>query len=655
MSPVLLLLLAPALAAPATVDPSRYPQRVEVAVPEGRAAEVLRIPVPLDLRSAADPADGSDLALLAADGRPLAMALARGEGEARTTPLAVRPTDQGDTWTVEVLDRPADALQVDLRGGQWAARVAVSRWDGAAWQPLVPPTLLWELDHARYTELDLPPTQGPLRLSITRLYDPRGYPPSVDAVLRAEPHVDPVELRLPVAHAALEENGWARYTVELGRPLPVRAVRIEAEEEVFERAVEVAMVGELDEWHSPSAEASIRRVRLGGAALDEVRVPVDEAPADLLVFWIECQGQLPLTVPQVTVELEGAELLVPAPGPGPLTLLGGAEPGTTPTGDLDLALPELSRLARFHATPGAVSANPAWTPPEIRADLAVPSTVIDPAGMRWSHPVEGPAGLVRIPLPAEVLADARADRGDLRLLDSEGRQVPYLLRRRPLDRDLGALTFTRSEEGAQSILRVPLPTAGAMEDGPPLSTVRISTDAPLFSRTVTLSRVRGPVLEPLRVYHWAGQDRPATLSLDLGVPVGDELVITIHNGDDPPLPVRAVQASVQHWELVTVLPEGGARLLYGDPERETPDYDLALLRQDLVSRAAVEATLGAREAVDGPQASAVEKGLVLAGLLALVAGLGALVVGLVRAVPEEEGEEPPGEAAGGDGAGPGAG
>jgi len=654
VSPSLTLLLSLSLsqsahaAPPVAVDPARYPRQATVdplacgacPLPARAGQGVLRIPVPLDLRSPADPADASDLALLDAQGQPLAVAVARGLGEAETVPLFARATEDRDTWIIDDPDRPLDGLDLDLWGSEWAVTAAVDRWTGSAWTPVAGPRLLWAAGGASDRRLALPRgTDGRLRLRLLRHFAPRFSSPDLSGVLWTAPHVDPVELSLPISQAALQENGWTRYTVALPRPLPVQAVRLEVSDPVFERQVDVELSGQTDPWYQPSGDSTIRRVLLGGATLDQVTVPVQGTPADLLVLWVDSQGQAPLDLTGVTVQLPGEELLVPDPGEGPLTLLGGAEPRTTPTGDLQLALPELSRLASATVSAGPVSANPAWSPPELRARLAEPSTSLDMTGLRWSQPVAGPVGLVRISLSAEVLADARVDQGDLRLVDALGHQVPYLLRRRPLDQDLGELQVERSEDGSTSRLRVALPQAGEHGDGPPVSTLHLHTVAPLFSRQVTVSRARAAVLEPLRTCQWVGKDRPSELSLDIGQPVGAELIVSIDNGDDPPLPVDRVEVTVATWDMVAWLPEGGAQLVYGDPNREAPDYDLALLEQDLVSRATTEASLGARRALDPTPASSWEKGLVLGGLAALVAGLGALVLGLVRAVPEAAAEE----------------
>ena len=68
---------------------------------------------------------------------------------------------------------------------------------------------------------------------------------------------------------------------------------------------------------------------------------------------------------------------------------------------------------------------------------------LTPNEWRFSQTIDVPAnGLIRINLPAETLDASRPDLGDVRILDSAGREVPYLIDR-PMPRRESAL---RSQE-----------------------------------------------------------------------------------------------------------------------------------------------------------------------------------------------------------------
>src|SRR5690606_23021062 len=128
------------------------------------------------------------------------------------------------------------------------------------------------------------------------------------------------------------------------------------------------------------------------------------------------------------------------------TLYAGAPAGTSPVWDLAVAGPELAREAAPVVTPGAARPHADWTPPEVRAELAGPGTAVPLDGFTRRAAVRG-EGLVRIPLPHHVLAEARADLGDLRLLTDDGRQVPYVLRRRMGEAPFADLPVERVERG----------------------------------------------------------------------------------------------------------------------------------------------------------------------------------------------------------------
>ena len=61
---------------------------------------------------------------------------------------------------------------------------------------------------------------------------------------------------------------------------------------------------------------------------------------DTLVIYIEDGPNAPLDLPEVTVHLDGCEVIVRDPGPGPWTLQGGGGVGDGEAFDLAVALPD---------------------------------------------------------------------------------------------------------------------------------------------------------------------------------------------------------------------------------------------------------------------------------------------------------------------------
>ena len=631
----------PASAGP---EPSRYPLAATVPVAPEEEEAVLRLPVPLDLRRQGEDRGGaSDLVLLDAAGELEPVAVARGSREPERVSLPVWPVDR-DTHLYEVraLDRPIDGLYVTLRGSTELADVVVTEERGGRWVPLGPPQQVWRHPLGDQTRVELPATTGPLRVQLQpRIDEWSARRADIDGFRDWDSHVDPVDLVLPVVSSVTEEDAWTRYLVELPGPLPVDAVTVHAEGDLFERAATVrAEPREPYSWMDSTA--TLHRVDIGGARVDFTRVPVPaDFRGDRLYLYVQDEGDVPLEITELTLHLEGLELFLRAPGPGPLTLLGGAPGGTTPATDLGTALPELRRLASATLQPEPAVPNPAWQPPEDRAGLAGPGPEHDASGYRWRAPLTGGPGLVRIALTEEILARVDPRSADLRILTEDGRQVPYVLQRGARPADWGELAFTREEDGATSRLRVAIPHPDLR-----LHSLALETEAPVFSRRVTVHQERGAVLEPLRTFQWVGADRPLRVALDIDRVVGEHLVVEIDNGDDPPLPLSAVRGSGPAWELLTVLPAEPVFLYGGQPEGQPPTYDLGLLEDSLRERATGSAALGPVQELEPPPPSWLERIMVLAGVGVLLLGLLVLTVRLLRGVPEPEGDtDPAGEAA----------
>ena len=145
----------------------------------------------------------------------------------------------------------------------------------------------------------------------------------------------------------------------------------------------------------------------------------------------------------------------------------------------------------------------------------------------------------------------------------------------------------RSEEPGLTrlLLRMPGPNV-------PLAELSLETPEPLFSRALTLtqqdlaeSEIRESIIAQHTVYRVAVGGRPPTQSLGLPVdlPVGSrDLLLTVRNGDNPPLALTAVRARRRPVYLTFLATQAGAfSLLSGNGEASAPAYDLASLKMAL--------------------------------------------------------------------------
>jgi hypothetical protein len=244
---------------------------------------------------------------------------------------------------------------------------------------------------------------------------------------------------------------------------------------------------------------------------------------------------------------------------------------------------ELRDLARLGgARLGPVGANPLWDPRPALAFAMRPGSEI--ATWRFEHrrPLAVPKtdeGLLRLPLDAETVARCRPDLADLRLVDAEARQWPYLLdrdgamRRVPL-----AVRGPETENGTSSyaleLPASPLPVAQLLLDG----------SAPYFDRGFELlgSRAKGGKKARLSNGRLIRRpDDPRELVVSVGGDPLDSLELRILDGDDAPLAWTSVEALVPLPELFFAAPEGDYALLFGDPQARRPRYELEGVR-DLV-------------------------------------------------------------------------
>jgi hypothetical protein len=145
----------------------------------------------------------------------------------------------------------------------------------------------------------------------------------------------------------------------------------------------------------------------------------------------------------------------------------------------------------------------------------------------------------------------------------------------------------RSEEPGQTRLTLRLPGQNV-----PLAELSLDTPEPLFSRAVTLTQqeladteIRESMIAQHTVYRVAFGGRPPTQSLGLAVdgPVRSrDLLLSIRNGDNPPLELTAITARRRPVYLTFRADQAGAfSLLSGNREAAAPAYDLASLKTAL--------------------------------------------------------------------------
>ncbi|HEV7517305.1 MAG TPA: hypothetical protein VGR07_13465 [Thermoanaerobaculia bacterium] len=249
----------------------------------------------------------------------------------------------------------------------------------------------------------------------------------------------------------------------------------------------------------------------------------------------------------------------------------------------------------------------AWLSPgpeEEHAPPPLPGPAVEPGNplgetrfalsLKLAAPEARPGSLVRLEVPAAAYGSARPDLGDLRLAAS-GRQIPYLRWTPPvpvLVRETAAQpvrSWDRRSAGGASRIDLDLPQTGL-----PLTQLLLTAPPMPLRRGLSLlydEPARPGVGAGERVVArgvWQCLSRPplpcrTLLALDGRAP--RLLTLRFEDGDNPPLGSLDLSLWRRADVLVFVWPErGDVRLLAGARDLQAPDYDLAALGDQLLSR-----------------------------------------------------------------------
>src|SRR5262249_27819889 len=158
---------------------------------------------------------------------------------------------------------------------------------------------------------------------------------------------------------------------------------------------------------------------------------------------------------------------------------------------------------------------------------------------RYSRTIPNSSGLTALVLDAAVLAHSRSDLSDLRIVDANGHQVPYLLEKRPdaLTLELPPLVRSAASTPSTSEYSLTLP----YENLPPARLV-LTTKERLLERNVEVKVKREStgtrseiISETVSSSHWRHSDPdspPPALPLDLRGSLGSaSLSVIVDEGD----------------------------------------------------------------------------------------------------------------------------
>lgn len=602
--------------APAAVDRTEWKFRQDVKVD---VAGLHRLELPPETLDAAAP-DLRDVRLLDATGREipwLAIFPGRRPATSRSAESVQTTLQRGQTVvTVKTgVKEPLQAvyLLTTNMGFIKPATVEISP-DGAQWE-------LIRRGHPLFRE----PAADGMRINLGNqpaayvrltLDDTRSRPIVIggaSVITTEEP--PPPEVELPVRSVRRDEfAGETVFTVDLGaRQLPLASLSFVTQEPLFKRGITIAARelrdGQLTE--TTLAQGSIFRI----AGTEQLRVPLGlTAPQRELVVHVANGDSPPLAVDLLQLRRHDVALVFNAVEAGVLQLHCGNAQAAAPRYDLAALTAGLRQAPAATAVAATLALNPDYRPPAVLADVPLTGAPLDPAAWSSRKAVTLPSGEIHeIELDLDVLARARADFGDLRLL-SDGAQIPYLVERTRLTRSatLSPVAIAVAKRPTVSRWELRLPRARL-----PLQRLVLTSTSPLFQRQLRVyERVadgRGNTYDStLATAAWNRRpEDPATLRLVLTAPVAtDTLFIETDNGDNPPLALGEVRVEHPVVRLLFKAPAGTpVALYYGNPAALAPRYDLELVAGRLFGAERSPAALGAEESKDSGWASRAMQGM----------------------------------------------
>ncbi|MCU0677596.1 MAG: DUF3999 domain-containing protein [Myxococcota bacterium] len=605
-------------------DPTRlFPHEAEV---NASTPGLVRLPLRPDVLSRARP-DLSDLRLFDAEGLELPFFVDRGRDE--------WPSDVSPRIPLALLDvRERDAQRLDPTSFQ-ELRVAAppSPPEGALWSlELDAPAerfvrqvvVHWEdasgvVELARGSVFRIPrPARAQLRIALPGLPEATPDARLVIAIHGEGPLLSPtvhligervvappdvLTVPLEIVSTTREDT---RTVVELARPVGLvpERLRVSTSERSFVRAVEIV---DLRQGRDPASLGRGELFRLTEVDEEELAISLGRASGDRLRVTIEDGDTASLHELSFAAEIRRPALVFEH-RPGTRVVFGG---GRARPRQHDLEALAGTSLGEgvlegpiAEATLGEVRDNPrfdgrpalGFARPGVAVELA-PFAALADLTVR-----DAAEGASRFEPSAALLARARGDLADLRIVDAEGNAWPYVLS--PAEtRFEHALTVAAPTTTARKSVHVL-----AIEPGPlPVVRVSIDPDEPYVSRAFVLFGVdvrgerrrlasgtlsRGPeddapiVIEVEARVQSPSASRPRPFSRsrfraveDPSFGAGDRarfvsLELEIEDGDDRPLTLRDARAEIATRTVFLAAPDGSYRVVVGNAEAEAPRYEL---------------------------------------------------------------------------------
>lgn len=453
-------------------------------------------------------------------------------------------------------------------------------------------------------------------------------------------------VRVPLLETARVRLG-GKTVISLERPRGIvpSALRVETPADTFYRPIEV--------WDEGAGHGLDRlgrgvvfRVQAKPSA-ESIEVPVDRARGSSLRVEIEDADSPPLAGLSLVAVVTQPSLLFARPRAGSeLVLRFGGGRAHRPRYDLEGLRDALDRGARGNlgnrwprrageARLGEIRPNPVFDPAPALGFAMRPGPAVEAGEYSHRMSLRAPAsaeGALRLRLSPEVLAAARSDLGDLRVVDGTGRQWPFLLEEGAAREEIQLKIEGPRRDGGKSRYELVPPASPVAMDS-----IVLDIKADYLDRTYQIVAEMGNGRSEV-VGGGMLSRRPGSQGswLEVLFPKtrAGSFALIVDDGDDAPIDLKAAKSTIMVPDLFLAAPAGDYTLLVGQPAAPAARYELGRARDLVLSVSAEPMEAGPLQknpAFSPPPAESKTEQYALWAVLAIAAiALSALTLRLAR-------------------------
>lgn len=512
----------------------------------------------------------------------------------------------------------AIALESPARAFLKSARIEGSH-DKKEWKELAAGQPIFRMAEGR-EELALQFPPGTWEYLRVTLDDARSAPiPITGAIIFNAPPAT-VEETAPIQIISRDElPGATRLAIRLpAGNLRVAAIRLYSPDPAFSRAASLSslQVGTNGLQETRITEGLLsQNENSGSQARPQLVLNSEPLPKDLVLL-IQNQDSPPLSITSLSAVVKPARILFSARSGGVFTLVSGNPAVASPHYDLQPVLSAIGSASSTALPLSAVRETPGWVSPDPLPGMGETGSALDLPAWKYYKPLAIiQPGAQQVELDEETVSHAQADFRDLRLV-TDGRQIPYLLERTSIEREVTVKVSLANDPNKPRMSRW---TLDFPRHSLPITQITLSTSTPLFERALLLYELLPDVPDETGLRPKAGFEIEHSHELahaiwkqSPGAPPSDcllrlserprqaQLWLETDDGDNSPITITRVRAwrPVTHLVFKATTENAGAiRLYYGNPDASAPSYDLALAAHQLLRVPKSVAELGAETAI----------------------------------------------------------